>query len=125
MQVSKESSLAIFAVLLNLKGNSQSIELSALTTGNFLFEKFPHNFSYNKNCFFQDLLGDLASVQEITPAELFERHGADTLAPIPSTIPIWTEHCAFKNIFMAFVHGCGNIYFSDEFLSQIFNLINY
>lgn len=35
VEVSKESSLALFAVLLNLKGNSQSIELSALTKGNF------------------------------------------------------------------------------------------
>jgi hypothetical protein len=35
VEVSKDSSLALFAVLLNLKGNTQSIELSALTTGKF------------------------------------------------------------------------------------------
>jgi hypothetical protein len=111
VEVSKESSLALFAVLLNLKGNSQSIELSTLTTGTFNYNTRQKNNIME--CAFSDLFEELALAQEIAPAELFERHGADTLTPIPSTIPIWTEHCAFKNIFMAFVHGSGTIFYQQ------------
>jgi hypothetical protein len=106
VEVSKDSSLALFAVLLNLKGNTQSVELSALTTGKFSCKNLLCG-QQNNFCFSEDLFGALASAKKIETAELFERHGADTLAPIPSTIPVWTEHCAFKNIFMAFVHGSG------------------
>jgi len=59
------------------------------------------------NILFLDLLDKLANISGITTAQLFELHAIQILKPIPSTVSIWTEQYAFKNIFSAFVQGSG------------------
>ncbi|XP_065338591.1 dynein axonemal assembly factor 5 [Cloeon dipterum] len=81
---SKESHLALFSVALNLAGNSQSSELS------------------NNS---QELLDGIAVLSGVKLTVLYELFGDEILKNLQSTVSVWTEYCAFKNIFLAFVQG--------------------
>ncbi|CAB3366268.1 Hypothetical predicted protein [Cloeon dipterum] len=84
---SKESHLALFSVALNLAGNSQSSEL-------------------NNNS--KELLDGIAVLSGVKPTALNELFGNQILKNLQSTVSVWTEYCAFKNIFLAFVQRAGS-----------------
>ncbi|XP_059471593.1 dynein axonemal assembly factor 5 isoform X2 [Neocloeon triangulifer] len=82
----RASSLSLFTVLLNLMGNSQSLDISSAS---------------------KVLVNDLVDLLETSNPKLFELYGEEILTPILSTVSVWTEYCAPKNIFIAFTREAG------------------